>query len=36
MPSGFKTPSTTLLMAASMLKPLIEMHRGVPWFTRAP
>jgi hypothetical protein len=23
-------------MAASMLKPLIEMHRAVPWFTRAP
>jgi len=27
---------TSLLIAASMLKPLIEMQRAAPWFVRAP
>ena len=35
-PSGFKTRRTSLLIAASMLKPLIEMQREAPWFVRAP
>jgi heme A synthase len=35
MPSGFKMRNTSALMAASILKPLIEMHRAVPWFVRA-
>jgi hypothetical protein len=36
MPSGFRTRKTSLLIAASMLKPLIEMQRAAPWFVRAP
>ena len=35
MPSGFRTRRTSLLIAASMLKPLIEMQRAAPWFVRA-
>jgi hypothetical protein len=36
IPSGFRTRRTSLLIAASMLKPLIEMQRAAPWFVRAP
>ena len=36
MPSGFRMRSTSVPTAASMLKPLIEMQRAVPWFVRAP
>ena len=36
MPSGFRTRRTSLLITASMLKPLIEMQRAAPWFVRAP
>ena len=31
-PSGFRIRSTSAPTAASMLKPLIEMQRAVPWF----
>ena len=32
----FQERSTSVPTAASMLKPLIEMQRSVPWFVRAP
>ena len=36
IPSGFSTRSTSLAIAASMLRPLTEMHRSVPWLMHAP
>ena len=36
IPSGRKTHSASLAMAASMLNPLIVMQRVVPWLTCAP
>jgi hypothetical protein len=35
-PSGFRIRSISAPTAASMLKPLIEMQRAVPWFVHAP
>ena len=35
-PSGLRTRSTSRAIAASMLRPLTEMHRLAPWLMRAP